>query len=377
MNIRPLCHAVVTAAFCAGLALAPAQAFAPAERAPIAPTVTVLTLKPVELVETQVLTGTLVPREEVLVVPEIEGLRVTEILVEDGDTVQAGQVLARLSKDTLNAQVDQWQATMNVSTAQIAQARSQIAQVEAALAQTGPALARAQDLLKISSGTQATVEQRTAEHQGNQAKLTSAKDGLTLAIAERANREAVGNELKVKLGRTDIRAPVGGLISRRTARLGAIASGQGDALFRIIANGEVELEAEAPEPNLPKLAKGQPAQVTIAAGLSINGLVRLVSSEVDKSTRMGKIRIGLPVDKRIHIGSFGRGVIEISRRTSIAVPVAALQYDGVQPFAQVVWQDHVVTHKVAPGLQTQGMVEILQGLAEGDVIIARARRLPA
>ncbi len=354
------------------LALAPVSAAEAPGQAPIAPSVTVLVMKPAELVDTQLVTGTLVAREEALVVPEIEGLRITEILVEEGDRVKAGQVLARLSADTLNAQLAQWQATMNVSTAQIAQARSQIAQADAALAQSGPALARAQDLLKISSGTQATVEQRAAEQRINEAKLAGAKDGLALSTAERANRDALGNEIKLKLARTEIKAPVDGIISRRTARLGAVASAVSEPLFRLIANGDIELEAEVPEFRLTRLVKGQTASVTFGQDIILGGLVRLVSTEVDKASRLGKVRVALLPDPRPRTGAFARGTIEISRRTVLAVPNSALQYDGADPYAQVVQDGHVVARRVKTGLSAQGMVEITGGLAEGEAVIARA-----
>ena len=354
------------------LALAPVSAAEAPGQAPIAPSVTVLVMKPAELVDTQLVTGTLVAREEALVVPEIEGLRITEILVEEGDRVKAGQVLARLSADTLNAQLAQWQATMNVSTAQIAQARSQIAQADAALAQSGPALARAQDLLKISSGTQATVEQRAAEQRINEAKLAGAKDGLVLSTAERANRDALGNEIKLKLARTEIKAPVDGIISRRTARLGAVASAVSEPLFRLIANGDIELEAEVPEFRLTRLVKGQTASVTFGQDIILGGLVRLVSTEVDKASRLGKVRVALLPDPRPRTGAFARGTIEISRRTVLAVPNSALQYDGADPYAQVVQDGHVVARRVKTGLSAQGMVEITGGLAEGEAVIARA-----
>ena len=363
---------VAAAALASTFCLAQALAAAPPERTPVPPAVTVLALQPLELVETQLLTGTLVPREEVLVVPEIEGLRITEILVEEGDVVKTGQVLARLSRDTINAQLQQWQASMNVSDAQIAQAKSQITQNEAALTQSAPALARALDLLKVGSGTQATLDQRSQEQRSNEARLANAKSGLSLAIAERANKDAQGTEIKVRLARTEIKAPVDGLVSRRTARLGGVASALSDPMFRIIARSQIELEADVPEFNLPKLAKGQQASVSIGSDVSVAGEVRLVSTEVDKTTRLGKVRVALPTDPRIHIGSFGRAIIEISRRTSIALPAAALQYDGADPYAQVVKDGHVVARKVQPGLMTQGMVEIQQGLSAGESVIARA-----
>src|SRR5215213_7642720 len=66
----------------------------------LAPMVTVVNAIARELVERVVVTGTLVPRDEVLVTPEVEGLRITELLVEEGAVIQQGQVLARLSRDT-------------------------------------------------------------------------------------------------------------------------------------------------------------------------------------------------------------------------------------------------------------------------------------
>jgi len=346
-----------------------------AETAPVqpaAPAVSVIKLQPVELVDLQLVTGSVVPREEVLISPEIEGLRVTEILADVGDQVKAGQVLIKLSRDSLNAQMDQWAATLKMSDAQIAQARSQIVQAEAALAQSTPALSRATDLLAKNAGTQAVVEQRAAEQRTNQARLANAKDGLSVAIADQANKQAQWNELKVRLARTEIKSPVDGIISRRTARLGSIASALNDALFRVVAKGEMELEAEVPEVNLAKMAVGQVASVEIGADVVLTGKVRLVSTEIDKATRLGTVRIALPSDPHVRIGSFAKGSVEVARKTAIAVPLAALQYDGADAFAQVVTSGHVTVRKVTPGLSANGLVEIRNGLNAGDAIVARA-----
>ena len=344
----------------------------PAIKAPTEPAVTVLKLQPTELVENLLVTGSLIPREEILIHPEIEGLKITEILVEEGDHVEAGQVLARLSRDGLNAQMEQWAATLEMSKAQIAQAQSQIAEAEAALGQSTPALQRALDLLKTNAGTQAIVEQRAADQKANEARLTNAKNGLNVAIADQANKQAQWNELKVRLARTEIRAPVAVVVSLRTARIGSVASALNEPMFRLIAKDEIELEAEVPELGLAKLSPGQSAQVVLGPDLSVTGHVRLVSTEVDKSTRLGTVRIALPEDKRIRIGSFAKATIEISRKNTIALPVAALQYDGSNPYAQLVVESHVVERKVVPGLMTQGMVEIKGGLNSGDMVIARA-----
>eukprot|EP01037_Dinobryon_pediforme_P007721 gene7721-7782_t len=359
----------IVAALWIGAVSGPLMADEALTKAPIAPAVTVMKLQKVELVERLLVTGTLMPREEILIQPEIEGLKITDILVDEGDHVAQGQVLARLAHDGLNAQNEQWVATLEMSKAQIAQAQSQILQAEAAIGQSAPALQRAVDLLKTNAGTQAVVEQRAADQRANEARLANAKDGLGVAIADQANKQAQWNELKVRLARTEIRAPVAGLVSRRTARIGAVASALNDPMFRLIAKGEIELEAEVPELGLVKLQSGQPADISIGTDMVVRGTVRLVSTEVDKSTRLGKVRIAVPEDARIRIGSFAKATIEISRKMAVAVPVAALQYDGSQPYAQVVANGHITARKVTPGLMTMGMVEIKDGLGRFCVMV--------
>jgi HlyD family secretion protein len=108
-------------------------------------------------------TGTLVARDEVLVGPEIEGLRIVEILADEGEFVARDQVLARLARDVLEARLAQWDATLKVADASIEQAKSQIVQMQAALSQSSPALGRARELVNEGAGTQAAFEQRATE----------------------------------------------------------------------------------------------------------------------------------------------------------------------------------------------------------------------
>src|SRR3954469_11463897 len=127
-------------------------ALARAEQAPappsVVPPVTVIRAVEREVVERAVVTGTLIPREEVLVAPEIEGLRITEILVEEGDEVAKGQVLARLSRDMLDTNLAQNAAAIARADAAIAQAQSQIIQAEAAQVEAAQALERARALMR-------------------------------------------------------------------------------------------------------------------------------------------------------------------------------------------------------------------------------------
>jgi HlyD family secretion protein len=339
---------------------------------PIAPAVTIARAAIQEIVERILVTGTLVARDEILVGPEIEGLRIVDILVDEGDHVDKGQVMARLSRDTLDAQLAQSDATLAVADAAIEQAKSQIVQADAALAQSGPALERARDLLKTGSGTQALLEQRAAEHRTNEARLTATRDGLNLAYADKANKEALRREILVRLARTEIKAPSAGLVSRRSARRGAIATSIGEPLFRIIAGNQIELDAEVPELRLSKMAEGQKAAIAISDELVVDGTVRLISPEVDRLSRLGKLRISLPPDPRIRIGAFARATIETVRRNALGVPSSAVLFDGHQPFVQIVRDGRIVQQLVKIGLQVKGITEIASGLREGDVVVARA-----
>src|SRR5438045_5030139 len=124
----------------------PAEAAAPAttgsviERAP-APAVTVTTARTREVVDPLFVSGTLTAHDEVMIGVQLDGLRVVEILAEDGDRVAKGQVLARLDRSQLDAVLAQNDAALQRSEAAIAQAKSQIAQADAARAQATADLA--------------------------------------------------------------------------------------------------------------------------------------------------------------------------------------------------------------------------------------------
>lgn len=345
---------------------------APAAAPVSAPRVSILRVTQGEIVDRLNVAGTFVAREQVLVGPQIEGLQITEILVDEGDSVKKGQVLARLNRATLDAQLAQWNATLAVADASIAQAMSNVTQAEASLALTTPALARATDLVKTGAGTNAVLEQRQADQRSNEARLASAKSGLVLAKADKTAKEAQRDELLVRISRAEVIAPVDGTITRRSARLGAIATAAGEPMFTMATKGTVELEADVPELRLSKVKPDQVADVSVGEDAGFPGKVRLVYPEVDKTTRLGKVRLTLPNDPRIHIGAFARATIELARRKALVVPAAAVLYEGGEPALQTVVDEHIVTKKVTLGLMVDGRVEITSGLNDGDIIVERA-----
>ena len=370
--MRSLVFTVAVSAFLAGGATPLCAAPQTTAQPSLAPVVTVVRAAERELVERAIVTGTLVPREEILVAPEVEGLRITELLVEEGSIVKQGQVLARLSREILETQLAQSAASLARAEAAMAQAKSQIVQAEAAQLEAAQALERTRALIRGGNTTEVVLEQRVSAARTAEGRLAASRDALRMAEADMAATQAQRREIEVRLGRTEIKAPAPGTISRRSARVGATASASGEPLFRIIANGEIELEGEVPETQLSRLRERAPAEVAAEPGRMIVGRVRNIFPEVDRATRLGKVRISLPRDPALRIGAFARGTIEIARQRGVAIPTASVVYGSDGALALAVVNDRVEARRIRTGLSADGFVEVAEGIAAEEAIVARA-----
>lgn len=369
----PRLPSFVAAALLAASGAAAAETAAVPDPAALAPAVTVVPAAMREVVEQAVVSGTLVPRDEILVAPEIEGLRITELLVEEGARVERGQPLARLSLEMILTQEASNAAAIAKAQAAIVQARSQIVQAEAAQVEAQQALERARSLVRTGNTTAVTLEQRVSAAQGAEGRLAAAKGGLQLAEADLATARAQASEITLRRARTEIRAPEAGIVSRRTARVGATASAVGEPLFRLIARGEIELEGEVPETWMPRLKVGDPVRLDWDEGRTLTGKVRRIDPEIDRATRLGRVRITLADDPALRIGAFARGKVEVSRRKSVAVPLSAVLYGadgGASVF--VVAGDRVEARRIVPGLSADNVMEARSGLSADEAVVARA-----
>ena len=341
--------------------------------APKPPTVTVVPAEMQEIVATTLVSGTLVARDEILVAPQIEGLVITELLVDEGNEVQQGQVLARLDRRGLEVQLLQNQAQLARLEAGMSQAEAQIAEAEANKVQANASFNRAVQLQASGSSSAETLDQRAGAARGADARRVGATHAFSMIKAERQSALATIDDTRLKLARTEIKAPVAGIVSRRNAKLGAVATAVGDPLFKLIANAEIELEAEVSEVNLPRLKEGQPVKVSPSgASVALEGKIRLVSPEIDKTTRLGRIRVSLPRNSLAFVGSFARGSIETGRITALTVPLSALNYAKSGSVLQLVKDGVVSTRPVEVNLINNGRVSIKSGIEPGDTVVARA-----
>ncbi len=337
------------------------------------PTVSVVKATRASVSQKVIVTGTLVAREQVLVTPGVEGLKIEEILFDAGDRVTEGAVLARLAVDTIDVLLAQNTSQLASTESQVAQARAQISSAEALVTQTGQAFQRAQALVGTNAMAKDAFDQRQLAAEQASAQLQVAKEALSAAEAGRKLVEAQRAELELRRSKTEIRAPRGGLILSRNAVVGQIASSAGNPLFVIAENGDIELDAEVTETLLPKLKVGQPVEVQPAGSdETVSGKVRLVQPEINASTRLGKARIALPDGKDLRVGAFARGTVEVAKSEGLVLPVTAVTDDSGTPTVQVVKDGVVDTRTVKTGLTDAGLVEVTEGLAEGELVVSKA-----
>lgn len=327
-----------------------------------------------EVTEKLSVTGTLVAREEIMVGPEIDGYRIVEILVDEGDRVEKGQILARLSRDMLDTLLAQNAANGAKAQANIAQQKASLEQAKAQLIEAEAAVERARTLIKTGATSQEVLDQRERAVKVATAQVTAAQETVSAAEADAAQIKAVRDELQVRLARTDIKAPEAGIVSARAARLGAIVlSANTEPLFRIVKDGAIDLDAEVPESMVPRIATGMKVAVLPAGFTSpVDAQIRLVGAKVDPATRLARVAVAMPDDDRLRPGAYGRGTIEVARREGVALPQSAVQFGPDGNFVLVVEGDVVRQRAVKTGLHGEGFIEIIEGVKEGESVVARA-----
>jgi multidrug efflux pump subunit AcrA (membrane-fusion protein) len=174
-------------------------------------------------------------------------------------------------------------------------------------------------------------------------------------------------------------APAGGLVSKSTAKVGAVAAaiplpppmGPGP-LFRIIVGDKLEIEADVSSIQLPKLRPGQLARVQLENGRDLNSQVRTILPEIDRSTQLGKVRLTVDSDPAIRAGMFAHGTIDASHSCGVSIPRAAVQYQTAGTTVQVVRDNTVETRRVRLGFFSDADVEVREGVKEGELVIANA-----
>ena len=176
-------------------------------------------------------------------------------------------------------------------------------------------------------------------------------------------------------GTTIVQAPVAGLVLSSTATIGAVASPRGEALFSIIARNEFDVVGLVPTQDVAKLAVNQPASISIAGAGTVDARVRRIAPTIQPDSQLGQVFIAVTTNRRLLVNSSGRAMIKTGQSCGVSVPLTAVLYGSAGTVVQVVRRARIETKRVEVGLMAGGQVEIREGLAEGDIVVARAGAL--
>ncbi|MBN8630611.1 MAG: efflux RND transporter periplasmic adaptor subunit [Rhodobacterales bacterium] len=341
--------------------------------APALPAITVSAVSAHKLTDRIIASGLIAAIEEVQVAPLVEGQPLDQLLVDVGDMVTEGQVLAVLSKTTLELQKTEAVASLAAARSTIAQGEAQLVEAEAAAAEAARVVDRTTKLRESGTAPQATWDTANANAIAANARVSVATQGLEAARAQLALAEARLENVDLMLSRTEVKAPVAGKIVARNAKIGAIATAAGLPMFVITRDAALELRADVAETDILRLAPGQTAKLrAVGMDAALTGTVRLVEPAIDPTTHLGRARISVDAAGELRTGMFVEAEIIAAERDALAVPVTAIGSTPEGSMVMRVREGLVERVAVKTGIRDGGLVEITEGLAEGDSVVTKA-----
>lgn len=318
---------------------APAAAATPATEAP-RPALTVTVAEPLrEALPVRLqATGDIAAWQEASVGAEVNGLRLASVNVNVGDVVRKGQVLAEFVRETTQADS--------------LQARAALMQAEASHLNAKADAERARAI----ENTGALSPSQVAQY------LTQEK----VAFAQWEAAKAALSATEVRLGNTRVLAPDDGVISARTATVGAVV-GAGQELFRLVRQGRLEWRGEVTPSEVDRVKVGQLVRVTAATGREVEGKVRAIAPAANPQTRNILVFVDLPRHAELKAGTFARGAFDLGQAEALTVASASVVVRDGHTYVFVIGpQGQAEQRKVQTGRRVAERVEILEGLQPGE-----------
>ena len=290
--------------------------------------------------------GSIAAWQEASIGTEANGLRLNDVKVNVGDVVKRGQVLATFAPDTVQAD--------------LAQIRASVAEAEATLAEAAGNAQRARELDASGALSAQQINQYLTLERTAQARLNAQK--------------ALLQTQQLRLRQTQVVAPDAGIISARSATVGAVLPA-GQELFRLIRQGRLEWRGEVASNDLARINPGMTVNLVGPSGQNVVGKVRMVAPTVDPGTRNGLVYVDLPpgntAGNAVRAGMFARGDFELGSSPALTLPQSAVVLrDGFSYVYTVAENNKVSQVKVQAGRRVGDRIEITGGLNAKDRVVA-------
>ena len=286
--------------------------------------------------------GSITAWQEAIIGSEANGLRLVSVNVNVGDKVAKGQVLATFSAEQASAEV--------------AQAQASFAEVQANALDAAVNADKARTLQASGALSEQQINQYLTADKSANARLEVAKAALAVQ--------------QVRLKQTRLLAPDDGVISSRSATLGAVVP-SGTELFKMIRGGRLEWRAEVTSTEMSGIKPGTLANVTAASGALVVGKTRMIAPTVDSATRNALVYVDLPLDANIKAGMYAKGEFVLGASNVLTLPQQALVLrDGFTYAMRLQPGNKISQVKLHTGRRVGDSVEVLQGAKTGEQFVA-------
>ncbi|WP_052288551.1 efflux RND transporter periplasmic adaptor subunit [Leptolyngbya iicbica] len=343
-----------------------------------AQTVTVAPVQVGQVAEQLTVTGTVNPADLLAVTPQLSGLQIQQVLVNEGDRVAAGQPLVILDDTNLRTDIQRAQAQLEVAQAQLQQQQANLAQARAQFAEAETNRQRYQSLAAQGAVSSEEADRRATQAVTARAAVGVAQANVTSAEANIRSQQSEISRLQTELTRTTVVAPLAGIVAERPASVGDVSS-TATEVVSLIQGNQLELFAEVPQAQLTQVSVGAPVRVTSSTdpNIRVEGTVQEIQPLVDPQTRTAQVVIRLPESERLRSGMFLTAAIQSGQRSGLTIPAEALlpQPDGSVRVYLLGPDQTAVARTVEIGARVPGTgeegdrVEILQGLDSGEQVI--------
>ena len=311
----------------------------------VPPLVTVVVPSMGNVATTVSLTGQISAQNDMPIGVEGDGGRVAAVLVEPGDRVKRGQVLARLNPFTAQSQVESAQASLDELQAAAAASQAEYVRAE-----------KARDAFSVEE----FERRRTA---------------AVTAVSKARAAEAQLAEAHTRWQRTTVVAPSDGIVLTRAAEVGQIAMPGAAPLFRLARDGAIEMRGEVAEQDMPRLKVGQVAMVRLdGVAEPFVGKVWQIGAVIDGVTRQGTVRISLPAaDQNLRPGAFARADIQAGATVGVILPQTAVLSDDQGSYTLIVGANDRIERRAinVVGARSEGLL-VDSGLTGNERVVAIA-----
>ena len=274
--------------------------------------------------------GSIAPWQEAIIGSEVNGLTLSLVLVNVGDAVKKGQILAQFSASTL--------------TSDLALSKANLAEANANALEAADNATRARGIKDSGALSAQQIEQYIALEATSKARVAAAQASLQSS--------------QIRNTQTKVIAPDYGIISARTATVGAVVS-PGQELFKLIRQGRLEWRAELTSQDIGQIKNGMVANITLPDGNTITGIVRTTSPVIDPQTRNALVFVDIAAGSA-KAGFFARGTFNIGTKDVLTLPAAAIvMKDGFAYVMQVNADSRVKQMKIETGERDGANVEVI------------------